>query len=220
MKLGEIKLQTLLMMNANGMDDIRAGAGITAASIGEHISSLMQMEAYSDYLIAMPGAINRCFGELENRRVLAALPLMSVTLPIVTQTVGVSRYSISENAPNLYEIERVAYSNAAGIYVRSADFIREGDTLILPAIDPSRESYTLVYRRRINKIGAYSADGEELDVPESIAEFIPYYLKAELYREDEVNEAQAARAIWEQTVSSLLSLTGDVLRESAYTLEV
>ena len=75
--------------------------------------------------------------------------------------------------------------------------------LSLPAIDTSCEAYTLIYRPQIARVTSLTDDGVEIDVPDNIAQLIPYFLKSELYREDEVSEAEKARVFYEQGMAAI-----------------
>ena len=67
MKLGDIKIEALKLMFVNMGDDIDI----------ESLETYAQDEIYKSYLVNMPGAINRCFASIEEKRV---LPSKSRTL--------------------------------------------------------------------------------------------------------------------------------------------
>ena len=193
MNLGEIKIQTLILMRAhveNGPQDICVA----------DLPSLMGTEAYGEYLIGMTGAINRCFSDIENKR---ALPTRAFVLPLAEGVAGYVRYDLSRLLPDFRETDSVVYSASDGTYRSDVPYRAEGGVLSLPAIDTSCEAYTLIYRPQIARVTSFTDDGVEIDVPDNIAQLIPYFLKSELYREDEVSEAEKARVFYEQGMAAV-----------------
>ena len=193
MKLGDIKIQALKMMSLNGSEDISI----------VNLPYIMGIEAYASYMTQMTGAINRCFTDIENRRI---LPLKSRVIDKGSEACGFLRYDASQ-IEDYSSIHRVVYSNADGVYNASADYRTEGDVLVLPTIDFGREAYTVLYRPRIRRLtNSYDNESdlkEDFGIPDSVAELIPYFLKSELYREDEPNEAGEARNFYEQAIARL-----------------
>lgn len=187
MKLGEIKTEALKLMFVNYNEDIGP----------EQLSNMLGDEMYGSYLVAMTGSINRCFSDLEIRGV---LPTKSIGL---TESRGVLNganieFKLGELVPDMFSAERLVYRTVGGEWEDGdlADRIWE-NTLILPYFDGRCESYTLVYRPKIERIFPYSSFETELDIPEHIASFIPYWIKGELFRDDEPNEAAEARNWYE-----------------------
>ena len=209
MKLGEIKIEALKLMYTNGTHDISV----------EDISELKQNEDYSDYLINMTGSLNRCFSDLENKRV---LPLKRYTLPETSEKCGFLRYELDKLIPDLSDIERVVYSNAYGEYEPKADYHTEGGVLVLRGIDFDDEMYSVLYRPRLARVTSFSDDEAELDIPENIAVFIPYFIKGDLYVGDEPSEAEDAGLKYESAMAALRETyshhTGSVI--STYDMEV
>lgn len=209
MKLGEIKIEALKLMYTNGTHDISV----------EDISELEQNEDYSDYLINMTGSLNRCFSDLENKRV---LPVKRYTLPETSEKCGFLRYELDKLIPDLSDIERVVYSNAYGEYEPKADYHTEGGVLVLRGIDFEDEMYSVLYRPRLERVQSYTENDTELDIPENIAVFIPYFIKGDLYVGDEPSEAEDAGLKYESAMAALRETyshhTGSVI--STYDMEV
>lgn len=191
MKLGDIKTEALKLMFVNYNEDIGA----------EQLNDLMGDEMYGSYLTAMTGSINRCFSDLEIRGV---LPAKSFVLPAPDESQKGTNieFKLGEVIPDIFSAERLVYRTAVGEWEDGdiADRIL-GNTLILPYFDDRCESYTLVYRPRIARIFPYTAPDTELDIPDHIASFIPYWIKGELFRDDEPNEAGEARNWYESHMS-------------------
>lgn len=207
MKLGELKIQALKLMFANGADDI----GV------DTLPELMGSERYAPYLSAICGSLNRCFADLENKRI---LPLKRVTLTLSDGACGFWCCDTEKAAPDCGTVERVVYCNSDGVYEPYTDCHAEGSTLVFPKRGCDNECYTLLYRPRLPRVFPYTDNGTELAIPDNVAEFIPYFLKSELFREDEVNEAAEARNIYEQQLAAVadgvIGISGSV--GSAYAL--
>ena len=187
MKLGDIKLEALKLMFTNYNEDI----GI------EQLQNLLGDEMYGNYLIAMTGSINRCFADLETRGV---LPIKTFILPGGTlDEKGRSlKFNLKELILDFLTLERLVYeTNSCKYDDEDIAFRTAGDSLLLPWFDGSTETYTVIYRPRIQRIFPYTSDETELDIPDYIAEFIPYWIKGELFRDDEPNEAGEARNWYE-----------------------
>jgi hypothetical protein len=95
------------------------------------------------------------------------------------------------------------YENDNGDYVGDYEYRREGDVIVLDHIGEG-ESYKVVYKPKLKRITAYTDDMEELDIPENIASHIPYFVKGDLYRDDEPNEASEARNWYEAAMEAIL----------------
>ncbi len=205
MKLGDIKIEALKLMFVDFVTDYGA----------EDITSLSTDETCKDYLANMPGAINRCFADLERR---GAVPTRSLTLGEEGRSVrfGNVRYELRAIAPDYQRIERVVKEYADGRYNGSYEYRLEGGTLILAApnirtyteegVEKSEECeiYTLIYRPALPRITRDTNDEEEIALPDSIANLIPYYVKGDLYRMDEPDEASEARSWYEGALAEML----------------
>ncbi len=171
MKLGEIKIEALKLMFANGREYISA----------DGIEQLKDMEEYCDYLISMPGAINRCFALLEEMRV---LPSKSFTLG------EGGRYALDELIPDFFDLERIVYEGRE--YNPNCEYYREGDEIIISDYEPAGE-YRVIYKPMLTRIFDSTDEDTELPIPDRIACYIPYFIKSELFRADEPDEADIAR---------------------------
>lgn len=197
MKLGEIKLEALKLMWTNYNEDI----GV------EQLADLMGSEAYGDYLVAMTGSLNRCFADLEARDV---LPVKSFVLPGGTagEPRQLLRFDLKELIPDYLSMERLVYEADGAFYedTNVASLLME-NVLLLPWFDGEKESYRVIYRSALPRILPYTDDLTELPIPDRIAAFIPYWIKSELYREEEPNEAGEARNWYEAQLSAVASVS-------------
>ena len=66
------------------------------------------------------------------------------------------------------------------------------------------EYYTVIYKPKLERITSITDDFVELPIPENIASHIPYFVKGDLYRDDEPNEASEARNWYEAAMEAIL----------------
>ena len=193
MKLGEIKIEALKLMFANYNTDIDI----------DKIIDLYDDENYGYYLVNMNGSINRCFSALEEKLVLPSKNfVLNKTLAEVS--CGKMRFNLDEILTDYFAIDRVIYENEYGEYNGNINFEMEGNVLVLPEIG-ARESYRLLYKPSLERVSADTEEDTELNIPNSIATHIPYFIKGDLYRDDEPNEASEARNWFEQAMTELHS---------------
>ena len=189
MTLGEIKIEALKLMFANGHDDI-----------SEHeLETLKNDNQYKDYLINMPGAINRCFSVLEERRVLP------VRVAVVKRESGsgdghMRYFDLASIIPDFFDIERISYISKNGEYTDVDEYEREGDVIIVPDIPLDTR---VIYKPSLERILATTDEKTVLSIPDRIACHIPYFIKGELFRVDEPDEAGEARNWFETAIAQI-----------------
>lgn len=186
MKLGEIKIQALKLMFITYTEDPNP----------EDLTELGSDSNYRAYLINMNGAIDRCIADIERRRILPAK--MQDLAPSAPPVEGyMTRCEVT--AEDFYDVDRISKEGLFE-YDGNHPYMREGNTILINSYDPSAR-YRMLYFPKIRR-ASLLRDGDELDVPEEIAAVIPYYVKGDLYREDEPNEASEARNWYEAALAS------------------
>lgn len=191
MNLGDVKREALYLMFANGEEDLSV----------VQWADLTDSQEYGAYLVAMPGCVNRCFSDMEARGV---LPEKSVWL---TEEDGEAsggrlRFRLSACCSDYGQAERLIWEEN-GISREENDLRAywEGDVLSLPRSVGSRARYCLIYRPRLPRISSAWEDQAEIPLPDALAQWIPYWIKGELFREDEPNEAGEARNWYESAMN-------------------
>lgn len=210
MKLGDIKAEALRLMFVNFSTNISA----------VNITQLLNDETYASYLVNMNGSINR---GLERVAGVGKLGIKYFDLPNdnkdvngnIVEGITALRYAIHYDLSKLlndyYFIERIIYEDDRFDckYDRNICYELEGKILILPKLRTNNEHYRLLYnpsapyitKKSVNGVGFDETD--ELPIPERIARLLPYYIKGELYEEEEPSAASNARNIFEQTLAEL-----------------
>lgn len=192
MTLNDIKKAALALMFTNYSDDL---ADVDVDTLSS--------EEYTQYLVNMNASINRCLGRIESAGV---LPLK--TQEITTATTGsvsgnFARYDLSLLANLFKSVSRIAKESASGEYIPSVKYHLEGTTVVLPPLETG-EKYIIIYRPKAPRVFISSPSYAVVNVPENIAEIIPYYIKADLYEEDEPDLALQARNIFESLLAQLV----------------
>ena len=189
MTLNDIKISALQLMFTNYSDDLR----------NENVDE-MTNEEYTKYTLNMDASINRCLGRLETAGVLS---LGSVELEAEDGIVGDynTKFDLSELATDFRSVARVIYENGSQ-YEPSIGYTMEGDTIVLSNLKSG--VYRVLYNRRITRIVIGALSSTEVGVPDYLAEIIPYFIKSELYEEEEPEIASQARNIFEAMLSTFI----------------
>lgn len=191
MKIGDIKIEAIKLMFTNYGFDM----GI------EDLSKMLADENYSSYIVNMNGSIARALDRIENACV---LPLKRKEITLADCDAG-SHNSIFDTAKidDLFVIDRVTAEYGKGSYCGNIGFELEGDILILPYA----EKYTILYYPTIKTIDNSVQDSDDIWIPDKIARLIPYFIKGELYQEEEPSLAADARNLFEASLDDLKQQT-------------
>ncbi|MBQ8371555.1 MAG: hypothetical protein IJX38_01265 [Clostridia bacterium] len=192
MKLGEIKLDALRLMHANVGEQLAL----------EHMDVYYNSDEYRDYLWNMPGAITRCLFDLEEKRILPTKEYRANESSL-NRSYGRIKIDVS-SIDDIHEIDRISFENSSGDYGSDIEYVFDGDFVIIDEwIDPIAV-FTVHYLPSVKPVTMRSEDSEPLaNVPDKIAALIPYFIKAELYREEEPEEAAEARNWYEAATERL-----------------
>ena len=188
MRLGEIKIEALKMMFLNYEENLTI----------DNLNNYLKNDNYSSYLVNMPGSINRCIAYLEQKRV---LPSKVIELTDIGNSNNYFKFDLS-TISDFSSIDRVIFESNNGSYGGNIDYILEGRTLLLKPIADG-EIYRLLYKPKIARVTNVSENSLELGIPDEIACLIPYFIKSELFRDDEPAEAGEARNWFEQNLMEL-----------------
>ena len=192
MKYGDILIEALKLMFVNMGNDISA----------DELDTYAQDDNYKSYLVNMPGSINRCFSAIEHKGVLPS------KAKVLSLSEGVAsgafvRFNLSSIIEDFYDVDRVVSETDDGEYCGDCDYQTEGDTLVLDRYEEDETTYTILYRPTIPRVNSLTDKDTEIAIPENIATLIPYFIKGDLYRDDEPNEASEARNWFEAGIEEI-----------------
>jgi hypothetical protein len=212
MKLGDMKIEALKLMFASEETEFCV----------ETLHQLMLDEEYRVYLSNMPGAINRAFSVIEEKRI---LPVRSFA-PHTADGAKRGLYWVFDlsRISDFGKLERVVREGDDGSYDSHFSYHREGNDLLLPC-PLHYERYRILYRPRLARVTLGTNNETEIDhLPDNIAVHIPYFIKGELYRDDEPNEAAEARNWFEAAMDELKrgadTVGHQAVVRSVYSMEV
>ena len=192
MKIGEIKAQALRLMFAAGSQSI---------SPADTDDMLTEDANAAHYLIAMTGSINRALGDIERRRVIRP---RSVRLDKMREEGGVWVFD-TEELSDFLSVDHISLCDGNG-YDSKVSYVMDGTRILLP---PGNGVYTLFYRHSMPRLtSSYGGEDELQGVPDRVAALIPYYIKADLFSEDEPGAATEARN-WYEAGMAVLTLPED-----------
>ena len=230
MKLGEIKLESLRLMNANDEN----------LSI-ENLGLYAQDERYKDYLDRMNGSINRAISRFMTYKV---IPTKTIDLkPSQGETIKqFLRFNLKNILSDFNSLERIIYIYERvvpnieyqmvtdgvvlipfdssymfkGVAEKEPTNPREGDAYNINGeckywngsgweIVNEDEMFTFEYYPILPHITATTDNQTEIEIPETLARIIPYFVKAELYELDEPNLSATARNIFENALTEYVS---------------
>jgi hypothetical protein len=141
------------------------------------------------------GAINRAFGDLEARRI---LPTKRIKLEHDGTDERWHRFHLA-SIDDCLEATRLIVEGKEYIDDDHPFFLDEQGSLRVMDFDGSADYY-LVYRPMLPRITAATAESYELPLPELLAGALPYFIKGDIYRMDEPDEANAAKSFYEMLV--------------------
>lgn len=187
MKIGDIKIEALKLMFANYSFDF----GIN------DLPNMQGDENYGSYLVSMNGSINRGIDRIQNACVVA---LKSYTIKNSEFTKGQPFDRFDSSAiKDLYVIDRIVAVDSLGGYNGNADYILEGNNILLK----NGYTYTVLYYPTLKTVDDNVGDADEIWLPSHIARLLPYYIKGDLYQEEEPSLAADARNLFEASLDDL-----------------
>lgn len=194
MTYNEIRAETLRLMFADmdidvdieQHDDLGSRVGLSLLENDENIGP---------FLKGMRSSINRALSFIEARGVLPD-ERMEIELDFS------GAFPCFELPLRCYHPIRVARIDENGVCGNVA-FERQGARIFISDADTGA-SYALIYKPRIDRILPGVCDFDEVKIPEGIASVIPYFVKGELFRDEEPGEAGEARNWFEQAISEMM----------------
>ena len=190
MTLGEIKSEALKLM---------------FAEVGElceaDIDTLKDSADYGVYIRRMNGSINRALGRIENA---GAVPYKIYRLKEEEAETSYyyAKYDLPALVPDFNRFERLVREMGYS-YNGNAAYCMEGNNvLVLPRMK-FNESYTVIYSPRVKRVGEDDPGDSVIDLPEDVLSIIPYFIKGDIFEEEEPNLAINAIALFEKYLMTL-----------------
>ena len=188
MTLGDIKAAALQMM------------GVEFKVDGGNVSAFLDDDNYGTLIFNMVMALNRGLADLEAKRV---LPMKRAVLQN-PRVLPIGRASFAlEGITDLGSPVRVTVQGDY-YFDENMPYILVAGELTVKRYD-EQAVYELLYHPSVVRVSQGTPDTHVLDIPTPLAEALPYFIKAEVFRTDEPGEANEARNFYEVAVSQYAS---------------
>lgn len=195
MKIGAIKLEALGLMYPSEIP-----AYSTADTMDDAYANILS--DYSEILARMTGSIARCLDVIVERRV---LPVKRLELYLSdAETIGkMYKFDLPASLDfyDVYDVDRVIMQSE-NAYNGYYPYRMEGKTLVLLSPDEAA-SFSLLYHPTVTPPSVWANEDELTGVPDELARLIPYFIKGEMFREEEPGEAAEAMSWFEQRISEI-----------------
>lgn len=188
MTLGDVKAEALRLM------------GLDEPVNADNVSDYEEDESWAPLIRSVWGAVNRCFADLETKRV---LPL--------------KRYALSDPKGRggwrlFYYGDQTDIFEPVRLVVESGDYVDTDHPFLLDEVGYLRvmdydanADYAVLYRPRLDRLTSVSGDDTEIALPDALCDALPWFVKSEVYRLDEPAEAAEARNFYENAVEQYAS---------------
>lgn len=184
MTLKEIKVQSMLLMHMDAQIVYDAD-----------VAKLEWDANYGPLYAGMVPAINRCYADIEGRRI---LPQKRYQLTGGEGKGRWHRFSYAE-APNFFEIARLCVEN--GAYIDDDHpFVYEDDGVLRVDDFDEGAEYYLYYYPALPRVYETTKNSEMVPLPEQLARAVPWFVMSEIFRVDEPGEANDGRNHYEAMV--------------------
>lgn len=190
MTIGQIKIEALKLMFANYAEDI--------SSADEDIDVLMSNESYASYLQNMNGSIHRAVQEMYTKNKVPTSAYYLNGVYGTTDDYGFERFNLESLISDFGKFVRLD-KEYYGEYFVNYPHRMESNILLLPS--HRQGNYIVRYYPRLDYIERGADNDTELNIPEYLASIIPYFIKGDLYQDDEPNLASEARNWFEQMLA-------------------
>ena len=189
MKLGEIKIEALKLMFASD-------------GFSPKISELPELssdENFKFYLAAMNGSINRCFSYFEQAQIVPA-KFVKINTSEGTSANGIVSFDLEDLEIDALNILSVVKNCGFGLAETELKFRYRNNILEIEASENGE--FVIKYSPKLVRISDDTSDTIEIDLPESYTNMIAYFIKGELYCEDEPELAKQSMNKFDSFVCS------------------
>lgn len=180
MTVGEIKIESLKLMEINGTD-------IST----ETLEDLYSNENYKEYLSRMPGDITRA---LHRFKTVGVIPEKSYC-ETIEENKNIARFDLSEKIEDFSKLNRVVVEGQ-NTYCGNYPYTFEGKNVVLFNLRIGN-MVTFIYDPKVPFVLTTTDDSMEIPIPDDLSSIIPYFVKADVFEQDEPELATQARNIFE-----------------------
>lgn len=188
MLLGNVKLEALRLMFINTDKTMSV----------ENLPDLYNDSVYAMYLTNMTGSINRAIDRIVSAKVLP------MKYKVLTKADGQDLgdrtiFNLDKKIDDFYDLVSIdMLSNNK--YAENIPFVQMTNTEIILKVEDGTQ-ILIIYNPKIAHIDGLQ-DSATLDLTDEISSLIPYYIKSDLYQEDNASLANDARNKFESGLAS------------------
>lgn len=176
---------------------------------------------YKDRLINIIPCINRALYRIKD---VGRLPKYTVSIscdtPYIQKNNNYTRYSLKDITDSKYsDLLLITKETKNGDYFTFNHYRFEGsDILVLPTLKNDNEMYIVTYNAIIEEVTNNQLDTSILPYADIIYAKIPYFVKAELYEEDNANISAYYRDLFDNYIITLPSydVGNNIIIENIY----
>lgn len=194
MKLGEIKLQALMLIFPNDVLEYNE------ENIEELIYNLRSSGTYGSYLSNSVGAINRAFSSIEQKMLSGKACICLDAKNSIRQgeyiSIDLSKYE------EILAISEVYLDGA------SVEFNMLTDSILNVKSTRQYGDIQLIYYKRLKRINHATSNNYEIELG-NIADAIPYFVKSDLLLGESPEEGAASRSVYENMLNEYIARSGD-----------
>lgn len=159
---------------------------LLAENMGQDIDATIvsSLDEYKDRTTVIVQSINRAFHRLEH---LKKLPNLTKIIAFDEKKQNYELDLTSEDYSDIYIIKKIVYVDRYGNYIDFNNYYLNEGLLILPKLEYG-EKFIVQYQPKFVDIKETDEvkyfDTDVINYPETITSIIPYFVKAELFEED------------------------------------
>lgn len=189
MKLGEIEFEALRIMNINYDEEL----------LLDNFNIIKNQPKYAKYLVNMVESINRAIDYINSKEIFE--PEVIDLADLLTKQTKVCNYFDLSNLENFDNIKEIHYEDDEN-YLPNIPFDYYSNTIVVSS-KYSPTNLKLVYYKKLSSISEDTKYDDEIDIDDKFLRLIPYYIKFDLYQEDEPELATLAKSTFDQGIESL-----------------
>ena len=155
---------------------------------------------FSDYLNASVGAINRAFSCLEIKG-LSPVKILSLKAEELKYENGFIKLELDALAPDLLRVKRIFSKDQTGIFPIPVSMESENGELFIPPVYYG--DIYVEYYKKIPRISHVTADTYEIGLDSTVCSLIPYYVKGDILRVDDPEEAKESMELFFRLAGSI-----------------
>lgn len=181
---------------------------------GEKIDDkiVSELPEYSDRTTLIIPSINRALYKISDAKKLPGKTYEVTYIDQVNQGNTNKNIKVDSTIVNdMTFITNIVLQDMYGNIYTNVSYFIDGDTCILPPLS-SGQKYTIFYKPKVVEISEDAPDISVLDYPDYILNPIPYFVKGELFEEDDPNLAVFSRNVFERLINEIPSKTESVMR--------